>query len=95
MTGPMRSGGRTLHDKIVDSHTVEDLGEGDVLLFVDLHVLNEYTSPQAFAGLVERNVPVAMPSQTLAVVDHIIPTDSVVPRVIRDPATRTARSGTG
>ena len=76
---------RTLHQKIVDDHTVEDLGNDDVLLFVDLHVMNEYTSPQAFAGLVERGLTVAMPAQQLAVVDHIIPTHPVELRLISDP----------
>lgn len=42
---------RTLYQKLVDSHTVEPLDADNVLLYVDLHLMNEYTSPQAFAGL--------------------------------------------
>ena len=77
---------QTLHQKIVDDHRVEDLGDGDALLFVDLQVLNEYTSPQAFAGLRERGLKVASPKQHLAVVDHIIPTHPGKRRLIVDPS---------
>lgn len=78
--------GRTLHQKIVDDHAVARTSDGEVLLFVDLHVMNEYTSPQAFTGLKERGLPVLMPTQQMAVVDHIIPTSPEEVRVIRDPA---------
>jgi 3-isopropylmalate/(R)-2-methylmalate dehydratase large subunit len=79
-------GPRTLYDKLVDSHTVAWLDEENVLLYADLHIMNEYTSPQAFAGLRERGIGVAAPEQNLAVVDHIIPTHPVSHRVIQDPA---------
>ena len=75
----------TLYSKIVADHTVARLDEENVLLYVDLHVLNEYTSPQAFNGLRERGIGVSRPKQTLAVVDHIIPTHAISPRVIREP----------
>ncbi|GAA4328275.1 3-isopropylmalate dehydratase large subunit [Pigmentiphaga soli] len=77
---------RTLYQKLVDSHTVLRLDEQNVLLYADLHVMNEYTSPQAFAGLRERGLPVAAPAQQMAVVDHIIPTHPVAHRIIADPA---------
>jgi 3-isopropylmalate/(R)-2-methylmalate dehydratase large subunit len=48
-----------------------------VLLFCDLHLMNEYTSPQAFAGLHEQGRGVAMPGQNVATVSHIIPTHPV------------------
>ncbi|MET0517871.1 MAG: 3-isopropylmalate dehydratase large subunit [Burkholderiaceae bacterium] len=76
----------TLYRKLVDSHTVAALDEQNVLLFCDLHLMNEYTSPQAFAGLHERGREVAMPGQNVAVVSHIIPTHPVAPRLIADPA---------
>lgn len=79
-------GPRTLYDKLVDSHTVAWLDEDNVLLYADLHIMNEYTSPQAFAGLQERGIGVAAPEQNVAVVDHIIPTHPVSHRVIQDPA---------
>jgi 3-isopropylmalate/(R)-2-methylmalate dehydratase large subunit len=77
---------RSLYRKLVDAHTVARLDEQNVLLFCDLHLMNEYTSPQAFAGLKEKQREVAMPGQNLAVVSHIIPTHAVTPRVIHEPA---------
>ncbi len=78
---------RTLYRKLVDLHTVTRLDEQHVLLYVDLHIMNEYTSPQAFSGLREKNRKVLRPQQQLAVVSHIIPTHpvSVASRVIIDP----------
>lgn len=76
---------RTLYRKLVDSHTVETLDADNVLLFCDLHLMNEYTSPQAFSGLHERGVGVPMPGHNVAVVSHIIPTHAVPIRVIADP----------
>jgi 3-isopropylmalate/(R)-2-methylmalate dehydratase large subunit len=76
----------TLYGKLVARHTVSRLDEENVLLYADLHILNEYTSPQAFAGLHARGVRVAAPRQNVAVVDHIIPTHPVKHRTIEDPA---------
>ncbi|HEV8690342.1 MAG TPA: 3-isopropylmalate dehydratase large subunit [Ideonella sp.] len=77
---------RTFYRKLVDSHTVAQLDEQNVLLFCDLHLMNEYTSPQAFAGLYEQGRGVPMPGQNVAVVSHIIPTHPVKVRVITDAA---------
>ncbi|MDB5893204.1 MAG: 3-isopropylmalate dehydratase large subunit, partial [Rhodoferax sp.] len=77
---------KTLYRKLVDSHTVAVLDPQNVLLFCDLHLMNEYTSPQAFAGLHAKGRAVRMPGQNVAVVSHIIPTWAVAPRVIGDPA---------
>lgn len=77
---------KTLYRKLVDSHTVRVLDEQNVLLFCDLHLMNEYTSPQAFAGLDARQVKTLMPGQNVAVVSHIIPTHPVKIRVIDDKA---------
>ncbi|SDO24905.1 3-isopropylmalate/(R)-2-methylmalate dehydratase large subunit [Rhodoferax sp. OV413] len=65
---------RTLYQKLVASHTVARLDPQNVLLFCDLHLMNEYTSPQAFAGLQEQGRGVPMPGQNVAVVSHVIPT---------------------
>jgi 3-isopropylmalate/(R)-2-methylmalate dehydratase large subunit len=66
---------RTLYRRIVDAHTVCKLGdEGQVLLYVDRQVLNEYTSPQAFAALHAAGRSVWRPAATIAVVDHVNPT---------------------
>jgi len=77
---------KTLYQKLVDSHTVVKLDEENVLLFCDLHLMNEYTSPQAFSGLDEKDREVLMPGQNIAVVSHIIPTHHEIPRKIADPA---------
>ena len=77
---------KTLYRKLVDSHTVAVLDEQNVLLFCDLHLMNEYTSPQAFAGLHEQGREVLMPGRNVAVVSHIIPTHAEAPRRIADPA---------
>ncbi|KMK69086.1 3-isopropylmalate dehydratase large subunit [Puniceibacterium sp. IMCC21224] len=64
---------KTLYRKLVDTHVVRDLdalGER-VLLYIDRTVLNEYTSPQAFSGLRERNRKVWRPEAALGTVDHV------------------------
>ena len=66
---------RTLYRRIVDAHTVRALGDGGpILLYVDRQVLNEYTSPQAFAALHAAGRTVWRPASTIAVVDHVNPT---------------------
>ena len=77
---------RTLYRKILDKHVVRAIDANTVLLYVHLHFANEYTSPQAFAGLVERGVKAPVPDAHLCVVDHIIPSADVTPRVIADAA---------
>src|SRR5512134_3745618 len=71
----MLAGPRTLYEKIVDAHTVERLDDrGNLLLYVDRQVLNEYTSPQAFSALRADRRSVWRPRGALAVVDHVNPT---------------------
>ncbi|MEQ1685166.1 MAG: 3-isopropylmalate dehydratase large subunit [Burkholderiaceae bacterium] len=77
---------KTLYRKLVDSHSVAQLDEQNVLLFCDLHLMNEYTSPQAFAGLDEQGRSVPVPGQNIAVVSHVIPTEPVKLRVIHESA---------
>jgi 3-isopropylmalate/(R)-2-methylmalate dehydratase large subunit len=77
---------RTLYQKLVDSHVVSHIDAQNVLLYVDFHLMNEYTSPQAFSALAAKGVTVRRPAQQLAVVSHIIPTHAEAPRVIRDAA---------
>jgi 3-isopropylmalate/(R)-2-methylmalate dehydratase large subunit len=77
---------RTLYQKLVASHIVAVLDAQNVLLFCDLHLMNEYTSPQAFAGLQEQGRGVPMPRQNVAVVSHVIPTTPTSLRVIADAA---------
>ena len=69
---------RTLYQRIVDAHTVRPLGDsGQILLYVYRQVLNEYTSPQAFAALHAQGRKVWRPSSTFAVVDHVNATTPV------------------
>jgi 3-isopropylmalate/(R)-2-methylmalate dehydratase large subunit len=66
--------GRTLFEKVWDSHLVSE-GEGrPALLYVDLHLVHEVTSPQAFEGLRLAGRRVRRPGQTLATMDHNVPT---------------------
>jgi 3-isopropylmalate/(R)-2-methylmalate dehydratase large subunit len=69
--------GQTLYRKIVESHTVFRVDDEHVALYADLHIMNEYTSPQAFAGLAQKNLPVRCPEKQMGVVDHVIPTHPV------------------
>jgi 3-isopropylmalate/(R)-2-methylmalate dehydratase large subunit len=65
---------KTLFDKIWDSHVVKSIKEGPDVLYIDQHYIHEVTSPQAFNGLKEREIPVFRPEKTLATADHNIPT---------------------
>jgi len=66
---------RTLYQRIVDGHTILPMGnDGQVLLYIDRQVLNEYTSPQAFAALHGAERTVWCPAASVAVVDHVNPT---------------------
>ncbi|WP_407122226.1 3-isopropylmalate dehydratase large subunit [Bradyrhizobium sp. STM 3561] len=77
--------GRTLYDKLVDAHLVRNLDDsGLVLLYVDRTVLNEYTSPQAFAGLRAAGRKVWNPKAALMVVDHVNPTAAQRTRAMPD-----------
>lgn len=76
---------RTLYDKIVDAHTIRSIDARHVLLYIDRHILNEYTSPQAFTGLREAGRRVWRPEGSLAVVDHVNPTAPLRTRTIADP----------
>lgn len=66
---------RTLFDKIWDSHVVLQEPNSPAILYIDLHLIHEVTSPQAFAGLRARNLRVRRPDKTFATLDHSIPTD--------------------
>ena len=77
---------RTLAEKVWESHLVRRAeGEPD-LLYIDLHLLHEVTSPQAFEGLRLAGRPVRRPDLTLATEDHNVPT---TPGPILDPVSRT------
>ena len=81
--------GRTIFDKIWDNHIVAQQG-GEVILYIDLHLIGDVTSPQAFAGLKASGRPVRRPERSLAVADHNIPTEGQALGVdaIADPESR-------
>jgi 3-isopropylmalate/(R)-2-methylmalate dehydratase large subunit len=79
---------RTLSQKVWDRHVVRTAeGEPD-LLYIDLHLIHEVTSPQAFDGLRLAGRPVRRPDLTIATEDHNVPTDSLV-QPVADPISRT------
>jgi 3-isopropylmalate/(R)-2-methylmalate dehydratase large subunit len=65
---------RTIIEKLWDSHVVAERPGTPALLYIDLHLIHEVTSPQAFQGLRERGLKVRRPHQTIATADHSIPT---------------------
>jgi 3-isopropylmalate/(R)-2-methylmalate dehydratase large subunit len=65
---------RTLFAKLWDRHVVSEQPGMPAVLYVDLHLIHEVTSPQAFAGLAARGLKVRRPDLTLATLDHSIPT---------------------
>jgi 3-isopropylmalate/(R)-2-methylmalate dehydratase large subunit len=75
---------RSLFDKIWEAHEV-----ADGLLYIDLHLVHEVTSPQAFESLRFAGRPVRRPDRTLATADHNVPTDgSTAAQQIRDQLSR-------
>jgi 3-isopropylmalate/(R)-2-methylmalate dehydratase large subunit len=65
---------RTLFDKIWDSHVIDRQEDGTCLIYIDLHLVHEVTSPQAFEGLRLAGRRVHRPDATIAVPDHNVPT---------------------
>ena len=68
--------GKTLSEKVWDRHLVHAGDDGD-LLFIDLHLIHEVTSPQAFDGLRMNDRTVRRPELTLATADHNVPTADI------------------
>jgi 3-isopropylmalate/(R)-2-methylmalate dehydratase large subunit len=65
---------KTLFDKVWDSHVVTNVPNGPQVLYIDKHLIHEVTSPQAFAELEERTIPVYRPNQIVATADHNVAT---------------------
>jgi len=68
---------KTLFQKIWDSHVVTEQEGAPAVLYIDLHLVHEVTSPQAFTGLRQRGLKVRRPDKTLATMDHSIPTTPI------------------
>jgi len=68
---------KTLFQKIWESHeVVPETAETPAVLYIDLHLVHEVTSPQAFTVLRSRGLPVRRPERTLVTMDHSTPTDT-------------------
>ncbi|MDI1459531.1 3-isopropylmalate dehydratase large subunit [Catellatospora sp. KI3] len=78
---------RTLAQKVWDAHVVRQASGEPDLLYIDLHLLHEVTSPQAFDGLRLAGRAVRRPDLTIATEDHNTPTDNLL--TISDPVSRT------
>ena len=79
--------GKTLFDKIWDNHLVTSIDESTNLIFIDLHLVHEVTSPQAFDSLRISNRKVKYPELTLATIDHGVPTSNRL-LGIKDPLSK-------
>src|SRR5512144_1043812 len=92
---------KTLFDKIWDSHVVVEQPDSPAILYVDLHLVHEVTSPQAFTGLRQRGLKVCRADKTLATMDHSILTtpldvliaDALAAAPIRQMETNAAEFG--
>lgn len=79
---------KTLFDKVWDAHVVDSIPDGPQIIYIDKHLIHEVTSPQAFAELESRDLPVYRPQQIVATADHNVPTlHQELP--IRDQLSRT------
>src|SRR5436190_6551560 len=67
---------KTLYDKIWDSHVVVPETDAPAILYIDIHLIHEVTTPQAFSGLKERGLKVRRTDKTFGTMDHSIPTSS-------------------
>ncbi len=78
---------KTLFDKVWDAHVVHEIENGPQVIYIDKHLIHEVTSPQAFAELEARNIPVFRPNQIVATADHNVPTINQ-DQPVRDPLSK-------
>jgi 3-isopropylmalate/(R)-2-methylmalate dehydratase large subunit len=64
----------TLYDKVWDQHVVKTYDDGSALLYIDRHIVQEVSSPQSFAGLIDEGRAFRRPNAHIAVADHAVPT---------------------
>jgi 3-isopropylmalate/(R)-2-methylmalate dehydratase large subunit len=83
----MSDAAQTLSEKVWERHVVHRADEEPDVLFIDLHLIHEVTSPQAFDGLRLANRPVRRPELTLATMDHNVPTTDLL-QPIADPISK-------
>jgi len=65
---------KTLFEKIWEKHLVKSIPDGPDIIYIDKHFIHEVTSPQAFAGIEKRGLPLFRPEKTVATADHNVPT---------------------
>lgn len=65
---------QTLYEKVWDAHVVKSYPDGASLLYIDRHLVQEVSSPQAFAGLIDNGREIRRPDAHIAVADHAVPT---------------------
>ncbi|MBC8332871.1 MAG: 3-isopropylmalate dehydratase large subunit [Anaerolineae bacterium] len=68
---------KTLYEKVWEAHIVAESDDAPCVLYIDLHLIHEVTSPQAFSGLREKGLKVRRPERTIATMDHSTPTISL------------------
>lgn len=68
---------RTLFEKVWDNHIVAKEADAPTVLYIDLHLIHEVTSPQAFSGLRRQGLKVRRPDRTIATMDHSTPTTGI------------------
>ena len=78
----------TMFEKIWNKHIVAEPKDQPEILYIDLHLVHEVTSPQAFEGLRLNNRKVRRPDLTIATVDHNITTDDTRTQIIKDEIAR-------
>jgi len=86
MTAP-----RTLFQKIWDRHIVLQEPESPAIIYIDLHLVHEVTSPQAFTGLRQKGLQVRHPERTVATMDHSTPTEGLSLSLVDDIAAQQLR----
>src|SRR3954462_10998835 len=73
---------KTLFEKVWQQHIVAEPQGEPTILYIDLHLIHEVTSPQAFDGLRDAGRKVRRPDRTIATVDHNVPTTSAQDRLV-------------
>jgi 3-isopropylmalate/(R)-2-methylmalate dehydratase large subunit len=66
--------GKTLFEKVWEAHIVATIPEGPEIVYIDKHLIHEVTSPQAFAGIEKRKIPLFRKKNIVATADHNVPT---------------------
>ncbi len=79
---------RTLYDKLWETHLISTSADGTGLLYIDRHLINEVSSPQAFEALAMRGRSAWRPASNLAIADHNVPTGPRDGSPISDPFSR-------